>query len=49
MAQLFCAAFSAFLLYDTGLNRWSLLAVVLTCCLTTTSVLVFGGRRRKGE
>jgi len=44
MAQLFCAAFSAFLLYDTGINRWSLLAVVLTCALTTTSVLLFARR-----
>lgn len=49
MAQLFGATFSAALLYDTGINRWSLLAVVLTCALTTTSVLLFGGRRGQHE
>lgn len=44
MAQLFGAIFAAALLYDTGINRWSLLAVVLTCAFTTASVLLFGKR-----
>ena len=48
-AQLLGATMSGVLLLETGVTRWSLLAVILTCVLTTVSVLVFGDRRRGRE
>ena len=48
-AQMLAATMSGVLLLETGVTRWSLLAVVLTCVLTMVSVLVFGDRRRHGE
>lgn len=45
-AQILAATMAGVLLFETGITRWSLLAVVLTCVLTMTSVLVFGSWRR---
>lgn len=48
--QIFGASFSVVLLFLTGVNPWSLSAVVLTCAFTTVSVLIFGDRgRRRGH
>jgi len=44
--QMGLAAFSAALVIYSGINRLSMIAVVLTCTLTTTSVLLFGSRKK---
>ena len=44
-AQMAGATTALLLLVQTGVNAWSLGAVVVTCALTTTSVLLFGSRR----
>ena len=44
MAQIVGAIFSVTLLIQTGVNKFSLIAVMVTCALTITSVLLFGSR-----
>jgi hypothetical protein len=48
-AQVMGAVVAIYLLVETGVNALSLGATVVTCLLTTTSVLLFGGRNRKGR
>lgn len=49
IAQMFGAVFSVILLIQTGLNKFSLIAVVITCVLTTIRVVLFGGRSNKNK
>lgn len=44
LAQMMGAVVSFYLLAQTGMNAFSLGAVVVTCLLTTISVLLFRGR-----
>ena len=41
MMQMASAVVAVTLLFTTGMNPWSLAAVVITCALTTVSVLLF--------
>lgn len=47
--QIFGASAAVVLLFLTGVNPWSLAAVVVTCTFTTISVLLFGDRHRLGR
>jgi hypothetical protein len=49
LAQMMGAVIAAYLLLQTGMNEWSLTAVVLTCGLTAISVRLFGRRGDEGE
>ncbi len=49
IAQMFGAVFSITLLIQTGINKFSLIAVVATCALTIISILLFGGRSDKNK
>lgn len=49
IAQMFGAVFSVILLIQTGVNKYSMVAVVITCALTTISVLLFGSRYNKNK
>ncbi len=44
MLQMFGVVFSLVLILETGINRLSLAAFVLTCAVSTLSVLLFGRR-----
>ena len=48
LAQMAGALVSAYLLFQTGMNPLSLGAVMFTCLCTTVSVVLFGGRPRRG-
>lgn len=45
LAQMFVAVFSAILLLETGLNRWSLTSAGFPTSLTATSRLLFHKKR----
>jgi hypothetical protein len=47
-AQMIGAVVSAYLLIRTGMNEFSLGAVVVTCLCTTVSILLFGRRNARG-
>ena len=47
LAQMFMAVFSAVLLIETGLNRYTLISAGFTTFLTLTSRLIFHGQERK--
>lgn len=47
MAQMFMAVFSAVLLIETGLSRFTLISAGFTTVLTLTSRLLFHGKGRK--
>ena len=47
--QILGARASIVRMFLTGVNAWSLTAVVLTCVFTTISVLLFGDRTRHGQ
>lgn len=47
LAQMFMAVFSAILLLDTGLNRWSLTSAGFATLLTLASRLLFHDRTSK--
>ena len=47
LAQMFMAVFSAILLLETGLNRWSLTSAGFATLLTLTSRLLFHNRTSK--
>jgi len=47
LAQMFMAVFSAVLLIETGLNRFTLISAGFTTLLTLTSRLMFHGPERK--
>jgi hypothetical protein len=49
IAQMFGAVFSVILLIQTGVNKYSMVAVVITCALTPISVLLFGSRYNKNK
>jgi hypothetical protein len=42
MLQMFGVVFTLVLILETGLNKFSLAATVLTCAATSVSVLLFG-------
>jgi len=44
MLQMFGVVFSLVMILETGINRVSLAASVLTCAATSLSVLLFGHR-----
>jgi len=44
MLQMFGVVFALVLIFETGLNKFSLTATVLTCAATSLSVLHFGRR-----
>lgn len=44
MLQMFGVVFSLVMILETGINRISLAATVLTCAATSVSVLLFGRR-----
>lgn len=44
MLQMFGVVVSLVLIFETGINKLSLIASVLTCGLTSLSVLLFGRR-----
>ncbi len=44
MLQMFGVVFSLVLIVETGINRLSLAASVITCAATALSVLLFGRR-----
>lgn len=45
LAQMFMAVFSAILLVESGLNRWSLTSAGFATSLTATSRLLFHNKR----
>jgi hypothetical protein len=47
LAQMFMAVFSAVLLIETGLNRFTLISAGFTTFLTLTSRLMFHSQERK--
>jgi hypothetical protein len=47
LAQMFMAVFSAVLLLETGLNRWSVSSAVFTTLLTLTSRRLFQTKASK--
>lgn len=47
LAQMFMAVFSAVLMFETGLNSWSLTSAGFTTLLTLTSWLLFHNRTSK--
>jgi hypothetical protein len=47
MAQMFMAVFSAVLLIETGLSRFTLVSAAFTTALTLTSRVLFHGQPRK--
>lgn len=44
MLQMFGVVFALVLIFETGLNKFSLTATVLTCAATSLRVLLFGRR-----
>ncbi len=49
MMQMAAATVAAVLLWQTGVNTWTLVFVVTACVLTTVSVLVFGAGPRLSD